>query len=1479
MAETIRIEIPIETLDETEPELSNLVKKLSKMEQAAGKAGESMDKAGRKVTKFDERAEKTEKKLSKWANQKYELLLEARDRISPVLSTIGSGLKRFTGRAWSITMQAKDFVTAPVRGILNLLSNPVFQAGAVLGVSIGLKDTIDTFKDFEAAMSQVQAVSGASGSDLARLTDKAKEMGATTKFTAEESAEAFNYMAMAGWKTNDMLGGIEGILNLAAASGTDLATTSDIVTDALTAFGLKASDSSHFADVLAAASSSANTNVSMMGETFKYAGTMAGALGYRIEDVSLMAGLMANAGLKASMAGTSMSAIFTRLSTDTNGARKAIEDLGIEFFNSEGKANDLSLVMKELREKTADYSNEQKVALANTIAGAEAQKGLLAVLNASEKDYKDLTAAVENADGASKDMADTMLDNLAGSFTLLQSAADGVKNTLGGRLAPYFQSFAEMVTEKLPDVEDAINRFMDSVDRKAAALQKKIGEFTATDEWQNADFFGKVQIAWDEIIAEPFSEWWNGNGRQMVMDKAGEIGNAIGSGLSAGLLMLLGIDVPESVNEGVSVGKAFAQGFSQGFDMKSVSGGLGKGLLSVTKNAGKLLPGGKSADLSSLMSAAFLAKAAGPILKTGKGAFDFGKTIYDMTKGSAQEGLLSKVIGSYSLADELAGTGMAKGSGLMGMAGKFGTALGSGATTSTGMALAGGGAAVGAIAGTASVISGGIDIYKGLKSEDAAESKAYGESGAWKIGGAAAGAAAGAAIGSVIPGLGTAVGALIGFGVGGIGGWIKGNKVKEEYEENLKLSEEAAAKAEKVFQATGMSINDVKFETEALNQAVEDANVSAGELGLMFQEAVNEKLKNSFGDISLSLAEIQQLADDLVLGDQAENVKKFAQASQDSEKSFSSLKSQMGDMEKMDWKMGLGLELSDDFITGYKEKVDAMVSSAKEYVENRHYESTVALDLLFDGSEGGQGMKTRLNELYAGLQSQLDGAGAELQRVSAEVLSDGVVSTTDKVKFHIGGVEYEMDEASAITELQNRISEITNKVSQAQADAKMDSLKIRYSGAALDAESFASLQEELQANMQSMTANLDEGLELSLANLNLQFPERDINGAQAAEYEKLKQQLEDNYNAQLSEINLRVESFQLESIAEAFGSSLEGVLPDIEGTMAEKLQTAMDNALTLNRDPKTWSQDEIAQWFGLESLEGDVRKAITDRLQMTAQSIPQSLLPSLSETIQATIPNVAELIAGPEVQEPFMTAGENYATAMSDSFGTSITSKSGEIRSAAEGAVNTAFAPAFSATANVNVTAHYNLLNPFNPASIVSTAAAAAGVGTHAAGGYVSGPQLSWLAEEGYGEFVIPTNPSRRGRALDLYEQAGKALGVGEHAAGGFVGGTYGMYTQNYAKGAGDMDAWEENAPSGQNTAAEGYQAVPQANNGGDAAPAVSVNVNLQPEFVIQGTEGQDSDGIMQVIRKHMAELADELGGEIAENLIEIFSNLPLKEA
>ena len=338
MAETLRIEIPIETIDNTDPELSNVTKNFEKMEKAADGANSAAKKANSTVTQFDKQAQKTEKSLASWAKEKYEILLEAKDKISPVLSTLGTGLRGFAGKTWNVTMKAIDLVTSPVRGIINLLKNPIFQVGAVLGVSIGLKDTIETYKDFEAAMSQVQAISGATSSELTKLTNKAKEMGSTTKFTAEESAEAFNYMAMAGWKTEDMLNGIEGILSLAAASGEDLATTSDIVTDALTAFNMEASEAGRFSDVLAAAASNANTTVSGMGETFKYAGSMAGSLGYSIEDVALMTGLMANTGIKATMAGTALNSIFTRLSTNTNGAADAMSDLGIEFFTSEGNA-------------------------------------------------------------------------------------------------------------------------------------------------------------------------------------------------------------------------------------------------------------------------------------------------------------------------------------------------------------------------------------------------------------------------------------------------------------------------------------------------------------------------------------------------------------------------------------------------------------------------------------------------------------------------------------------------------------------------------------------------------------------------------------------------------------------------------------------------------------------------------------------------------------------------------------------------------------------------------------------------------------------------------------------------------------------------------------------------------------------------------------------------------------------------------------
>ena len=224
---------------------------------------------------------------------------------------------------------------------LQTVGNKISSVGQkllpVTGVVTGLGTAaVKTAADFDSAMSKVAAVSGATGSDFDKLRDKAREMGAKTKFSATEAADAMNYMAMAGWKTEDMLSGIEGVMYLVAASGEDLATTSDIVTDALTAFGLTATDSGHFADVLAAAYSNANTNVSMMGETFKYCAPVAGALGFSVEDTAEAIGLMGNAGIKASQAGTSMRSIMTNLTGDVKLSGYAKKDkISVQYFDVE----------------------------------------------------------------------------------------------------------------------------------------------------------------------------------------------------------------------------------------------------------------------------------------------------------------------------------------------------------------------------------------------------------------------------------------------------------------------------------------------------------------------------------------------------------------------------------------------------------------------------------------------------------------------------------------------------------------------------------------------------------------------------------------------------------------------------------------------------------------------------------------------------------------------------------------------------------------------------------------------------------------------------------------------------------------------------------------------------------------------------------------------------------------------------------------
>lgn len=333
--------------------------------------------------------------------------------------------------------------------------------------------SVKTAADFQESMSKVSAISGATGDDLERLTDMAKQMGATTKFSASESAEAFQYMAMAGWKTEDMLSGISGIMNLAAASGEDLAIVSDICTDALTAFGMSAEESGRFADILASASSNANTNVSMLGESFKYVAPLCGSMGYSAEDASIALSLMANAGIKGSQSGTSLKTALTNMLSPTASMASVMEKYRLSLTNTDGSMKSLKEVMDMLREKMGSLDEATQGAAASTLFGKEALAGMLSIINASDEDYDKLTQAIYNCDGTAQTMAETMQNNLNGKLTQLKSALEGVAISFGEVLIPMLMKVVESITnvvQKFANLDEGTRKLILTIGAIAASI-------------------------------------------------------------------------------------------------------------------------------------------------------------------------------------------------------------------------------------------------------------------------------------------------------------------------------------------------------------------------------------------------------------------------------------------------------------------------------------------------------------------------------------------------------------------------------------------------------------------------------------------------------------------------------------------------------------------------------------------------------------------------------------------------------------------------------------------------------------------------------------------------------------------------------------------------------------------------------------------------------------------------------------------------
>lgn len=656
--------------------------------------------------------------------------LRAKDDATPTVKKIKDELNQFKGKVYTATVNVKQNLSGAAGKAMDKVSGAMFGATAQMagmaGIGFGIFDAVKGYADFEEEMSAVKAISGATGDEFNQLKEKAIQMGADTKYSALESAQAFRYMGMAGWKTGEMIDGIAGIMNLAAASGEDLAMTADIVTDSLSAFGLQAKDSSMFADVLSAAATSSNTNVALMGQTFKYAAPVAGALGYSVQDVAIAVGLMANQGIKGSESGTALRSMMTRMVKPTKESAAAMQTLGLNIVDANGKMRPFRDIMKDIRTGMSKLTPESKASVAAMLAGQEAMSGLLALVNSSDADFDKLAGAIDNSNGAAQNMANIRMDNLKGDLEQLSGDWDSfTTKIMGGGIG----GFREIVQ----GIDNWFAGFAENVETNGLNVKSIIDGITS---------------AIKELV-----------GQTVKMEGLPSI-------LSGIALAVAGVGAFKFGKKIKNLFKKGKGGSSGGGD--ETVGEMTVNALHVTLNAAKLLPGVGDGDLPELPGG----KGGGggkrppnnrpnwppnnppPPPPSGGGRVRrYGRKAWDSTKNFGRK--------SWGLTKNL-GRGMGKGLGGLGK----------------GLMKVGGKAAI-----PLSLAMGAYDIATSENKGKAASGMAGSLAGG--LAGAKLGAMGGAAIGSIIPGVGTAVGGALGGLLGGIGGAIFGEELGNSIYEGI----------------------------------------------------------------------------------------------------------------------------------------------------------------------------------------------------------------------------------------------------------------------------------------------------------------------------------------------------------------------------------------------------------------------------------------------------------------------------------------------------------------------------------------------------------------------------------------------------------------------------------------------------------------------------------------------------------------------
>lgn len=1406
--------------------------------------------------------------------------LGADDNASPVIDSVRDKAAAWDGSVWTATVSVVDAATAPLTAIMNAAKNPLTQAGAALGISVGLGDTVNTYKNFESMMSQVGAISGATGQAFEDLTAKAQEMGATTKFTATEAAEAFNYMAMAGWEPEQMTAGISGIMNLAAASGEDLASTSDIVTDALTAFGLKARDSGHFADVLAKASASANTNVGMLGESFKYVAPVAGAMKYSVEDTSLALGLMANSSIKGSMAGTALKTSLANMAAPTDSMAAAMKEYGISLTDSSGNMKTLKGVMDNLRGSLGGLSETEQTAAASTIFGKEAMAGMLAIINASEEDYNKLSDAIYNADGAAQDMSDTMLDNLEGSMTLMQSAVEGVQNSFGKRLTPYIRGVVDAITDATPEATAALTNLMDFVDGKAEGIKRTVSSMTNSQEWQNADLFGKVDIAWDTLIAEPFTKWAGSKGKHL---------------LSKGLSNLFG-----------EAAKIMPGGEKAGLTSWLSAGLIAKGATSLIGNAGNVVKA-----LSPIGSAI---KNIGLAAQTAPSVGAFVSDLGGMIPTAAKFGIAAAAITAAVVAIGVAidnynqkqiNNSLADHFGSIELTAKQAEEAASGILNAKYLVN----------------VDLALNEFKGAdqlrqKAEEALQAN---QALTWK---SSVGIELTADeqqeykdnvttfVESKISELESRTFAAHISVQTFLGGTEEGESLASSIEEwtradhleltnlsnDLKTAVEEALKDGIIDADEAQAVAELQNKMNSITSKWKQAEAQA-QLDWINQEYGSQSGKDLTADSFTSVVEAlagqretaaegtQALATEFYSDLNAAEASGRITARQNEH--YKDLANQaIRNQKANDLMTSLNLENNTlsgtygDLIATNQGKTQKSMGNEVDYLKN--YLKNNDVQSLYDHlntfgvgyAQQGGGWKW----LQSGDQNALEKVW-EAMKPDADSMR-GLVDEYVKVGQDVPKqIMDKFNETMAIGAASGDTSAAWDVYAKSIADSGDKALIDAVSQ--MDAN--GQLGEEFSAAWKRATASVtDEPVELGDLKTEVDGVDIDKDAAKTAIDQAMSALTAEGAEFSVTADGVKVDLANVEVDSETAMAQIEAALGMETGTLSGAGISVQSGAtVTIPSDLVQVDTSGIEAAVEQSTTSGSEDTTVEKQVNVTTTAGFTDATPAATSAqaeLDNTFSNTMQTNGSADVT--IEKASDNIAAVYS------------QVGSELQAAFNSPY----SARASVNVTVDYHITNPSASLSTHSSGSTVSvSIAGHANGGEVGlhGAELSWLGEEGK-EYVIPTVPGRRGRGIALWQQAGEDLGVldsnGEiaaHANGGIVGPggeelasntilPLQAQPQDESKSVWSVTGQEMSGDSSEEES-EGKKAVSvnAAVQGQQGNNTFEINVDMSPVIKIEGGN-MDEEKVFEVMKNRIREMADDLGDEIAERMSKIFANMPL---